>query len=140
MHNKLILLIITYLLIGCGSDKSQMDNGEKVNNTQSKKEDFESFLKKFSSDKDFQFSRVRFPVHNKVYNTDTGQFENLFIPKADWQFSTFNNKLYSKKVTKENAKKFILNIQIDDTGVHVDYIFELINGEWFLTTITDEST
>lgn len=140
MYSKPILLIITYLLIGCGSDKSQMESGEKVNNVHSKEENFESFLKKFSSDKDFQFSRIQFPVNNKVYNTDTGQFENLFIPKADWTFSNFNNKLYSKKVTEENAKKFILNIQIDDTGVHIDYIFELINGEWFLTAIIDEST
>lgn len=115
-------------------------NIEKVNNVQTKTEDLEDFLKKFSSNKEFQLSRIQFPLKNKVYNIDTGQLEVLFILKADWKFSDFNNKLYSKKVKKENAKKFILNIQIAETGVYVDYIFELINGEWSLTTIMDEST
>lgn len=141
MYKNLSLLIFTYWLIACEQRNStHKANIEKINNAQTKTEVFEDFLKKFSFNKDFQFSRIQFPVKNKVYNTDTGQFEVLFIPKADWKFSDFNNKLYLKKVTKENAKKFILNIQIAETGVYVDYIFELISEEWFLTAIIDEST
>jgi len=141
MYKNLSLLIFTYWLMACEQRNStHKANIEKVNNVQTKTEDLEDFLKKFSSNKEFQLSRIQFPLKNKVYNIDTGQLEVLFILKADWKFSDFNNKLYSKKVKKENAKKFILNIQIAETGVYVDYIFELINGEWSLTTIMDEST
>lgn len=96
MYKNLSLLIFTYWLIACEQKNSNHKAIiEKVNNVQTKTEVFEDFLKKFSFDKDFQFSRIQFPVKNKVYNTDNGQFEILFIPKADWKFSDFNNKLRS---------------------------------------------
>lgn len=139
MYSKAILLIIVYFLIGCGAEKTEQNNRE-VKANQMKTEDFNAFLKKFSVEEDFQLSRIKYPLTSKYYDVDSDKPTIVITQEKDREFNSFNNKKFIKKITQENPRKYILNIQIDDTGVYVDFIFELINGKWFLTMTIDTST
>jgi hypothetical protein len=37
-------------------------------------------------------------------------------------------------------EQYIVNVQMEDTGVYVDYIFERHTGKWTLMKIVDQST
>lgn len=141
MNNKKFLLVFLYFLTACTSNKTQqIETNKQTGVEQLKNEDFDSFLKRFCSEKDFQHNRTRFPLVSKYYDVDAEKPTIKVFQKEDDEFSDLNKKEFIKKVTKENPKKCILNIQIDGTGIYVDYIFELINGQWFLTTTIDQST
>ncbi|WP_337043605.1 hypothetical protein [Emticicia sp. 17c] len=141
MNNKKFLLVFLYFLTACTSNKTQqIETNKQTGVEQLKNEDFDSFLKRFCSEKDFQHNRTRFPLVSKYYDVDAEEPTIKVFQKEEDEFSDLNKKEFIKKVTKENPKKCILNIQIDGTGIYVDYIFELINGQWFLTTTIDQST
>lgn len=104
-------------------------------------EDFEVFFERFNKDSAFQLSRIKFPLRNEVYDTDSGQFVYKTIERKAWKF--FNLKKlpanYVQKLSKDKFK-YVFNIQIIDTGVNVDYIFTMLKGKWFLLKIVDSST
>ncbi|GAB3517347.1 hypothetical protein GCM10027442_36500 [Emticicia fontis] len=141
MYNKLILVIIVYSLVTRGFDTNERNNrNNQVSNIQVKAEDFNTFLKRFCTEKDFQLSRIKYPLTSKYYEIDTDKPTIKITQKGEWEFSDLIRKDYIKKVSRKHSKKYILNITIDETGVDVNYIFELINGKWFLTTTIDHST
>ncbi|RFS16901.1 hypothetical protein [Emticicia sp. C21] len=139
MNSKVILLTLICFLVACGHSKTEKNHIYKDAN-QVKTEDFNTFLKRFSAEKDFQLSRIKYPLISKYYDYDTDKFTTIITQKEEREFGSLNKKNYIKKVTKEHPEKYILNILLDDTGIYVDYIFELINGKWFLTTTIDQST
>lgn len=127
------ILFLGFLFCCQKSEKSKNDLESAQN------EKFEYFLEKFLSNKDFQLQRIKFPLRNKILNTDTNNFEVNEIQRNDWKYFTLN----SKKCIKKNlpAKKiFTLNVQILETGISVDYNFEQKAGKWFLIEIIDQST
>lgn len=106
------------------------------------KENFDVFFSKFSSDSLFQSSRIKFPLRNEIYNSDTNGYEVSNIHIEKWKF--FNIKKlpsnYIRKLSNKDVFKYVLNIQILDTGVNVDYIFMALNEKWILVNIIDSST
>ena len=112
-------------------------------NSQSEKsvadEDFTIFFERFSSEEKFQISRIQFPVKSKILNTDTGKFEVKILSKSEWFYTYFSDSKYLKSFHQQGSEEKV-NIQVEDTGVSVDYIFQLANGKWYLIEIVDEST
>jgi hypothetical protein len=124
-------MIIAFCVSFCSHTNSDTENNNET---------FSKFLEKFSSDSTFQYSRLRFPIKNDVYNTDTGLFESHLISQNEWKFSNLNDPNFIKSVKRESDNKTILNIQIEDTGVSILYNFEIFDGLWYLNKIVDEST
>jgi hypothetical protein len=106
------------------------------------REDFDIFINRFQKDSIFQKERIIFPLKNLLYNTDTESFDERTINKKEWKFMNFQNlpENYIKNITKLNNNEFNYNIQIEDTGVSVNYIFKIHNDKWYLVEIKDEST
>ncbi|MES2727913.1 MAG: hypothetical protein V4643_12465 [Bacteroidota bacterium] len=104
-------------------------------------ENFDSFIKVFFTQKDFQFNRILFPVVNLVYDIDTKIFVKNIIKKEEWSFwNIYKQKKVILKVIEGETGEHILNAQIKETGVSVNYVFSLKDSKWYLVKIIDEST
>lgn len=106
------------------------------------KENFDIFFNQFQRDSVFQKDRIIFPLKNLSYNTDTESFNERLINEKEWKFTDFSKlpESYLKRVTKLSNDEYNYNIQIEDTGVSVNYIFKIHNNKWHLVEIKDEST
>lgn len=146
-----IILLESFMFIGLnGCDRN---NVHKVSNihvlndrihTESpcEKDSVSFFLKKFCEDSIFQYSRIKFPVkriktmdaYNEVDVVDS-------VWREEWLYVNFQNlpKNYIVSLGEAEETSFKLNVQIEDTGVSVNYVFELIDCVWYLTNIIDES-
>jgi hypothetical protein len=149
MKTKNLILIFVFLAYSCNNNsKSKVEISKSSKDTTSliveiqKKEDFQSFLMNFQRDSVFQCERIIFPLKNSLYNTETDDFDENTIKQNDWTFMDFINLPvnYLKNLEKISNDEYQYNIQIEDTGVSVNYIFKLINNKWYLAEIKDEST
>lgn len=142
-----MLFFISTLLCSCNNKSRAKAEANRFEDTISlaktqESEDFNIFLTRFQKDSVFQKDRIIFPLKNLLYNTDTGSFEEKMINEKEWQFMNFSNlpENYLENITKSNNEEFNYNIQIEDTGVSVNYIFKIHNNRWYLVEIRDEST
>jgi|SRR3954471_3659958 len=147
------LAILGIVFFSSCSDEKEIKNDSKENHStfveENKKntdtlgvENFDLFIEKFSNDSEFQVSRINFPLNVETYDIDDESYEKSTIKKSEWKFFDLKN-LDEKKIRKINRdvdNNYILNIQIMDTGVFVDYIFKSKNNEWILIKIVDKST
>ncbi|GAA4450426.1 DUF4348 domain-containing protein [Rurimicrobium arvi] len=131
------LIIILVVLVGNTScaDKAQNLEQKFFKETDfigtKELEDFDSFLNRFSSDSIFQTSRILFPITSSLYDIDNGQTDTERITRNEWTFSNLKSTGFVLKVYK-SEKVDTLNIQGKETGISVNYIFELIDGKWML--------
>ncbi len=105
-------------------------------------EDFNVFFKKFNEDQKFQISRVIFPLKYKANNED---FELLdyTMTKEKYKVLRLNNKAdekYLKRTLSVKKSKATLEERGLDSGIYIDYVFELKDNKWFLKTFVDQST
>jgi hypothetical protein len=105
-------------------------------------ENFDIFFDKFQKDSIFQKDRIIFPLKYFTYDTKTDSFSEEFINKKEWKYFDFSKlpENYLRKIIKISDDEFKYNIQIEDTGVYVDYIFKIHNGKWYLVEVNDKST
>lgn len=142
MKNFVFVIIFMLILIACNKKQEQVLLEKKKISKVFVKEDFNKFFVKFNKDSVFQLHRIVFPLKNEIYNSDSGDYNNLSIKKEEWKFfNSFSlSKKYIKNINKKDQDEILLNIQIVDSGVNVDYIFTIIKGQWFLIKIVDSST
>lgn len=127
--------LIAILFIVCSCQLSTAQQTAK-----SKSENFNSFLKKFNEDKNFQLSRVKFPITIKTID-DYLQDINVTITQKDYRILKLDDKdmeFRQKIILKQN--KAVIEQRGIDTGIYADYIFELKDNKWFLKTWIDQST
>ena len=146
------ILLIALLCIGLNANaKIDMNNKIVLCNASNvvlcnevcEKDSVSSFFNRFCADSNFQYSRVIFPVKctTKMDAYDEPDIEET-IEKKNWKYSNFLNlpTNYLIEIERVNETTFKLNLQIEDTGVYVDYLFELIDCKWYLVKIIDAST
>ncbi|WP_243348929.1 hypothetical protein [Parabacteroides sp. FAFU027] len=148
--NKIFLILVFLIGLisgGCNSKSKIKEEIKHLEDTTSlarteKKEGFDVFFNRFQKDSVFQKDRIVFPLKNLSYNTETNSFDEKMINKKEWTFTDFSKlpKKYLKSITKLSDDEFDYNIQIEDTGVSVMYIFKIYNDKWYLVVIKDEST
>lgn len=145
---RLIISTFALTLFACNStvkNSNQTDtslSNRKVtsvhNPTKLKEETFDIFFNKFKVDSVTQKSRIVFPLNN-IHKTDEGEMIKV-INKNDWKYTNFlliKKLILTKKVL--NQEKVSMLLSIEDTGVNVNYIFEKKAGQWWLTSIVDDS-
>lgn len=121
---------------------------EQISETQKLKDNsFKSFIKEFNKNCDFQKESVKFPLQvislldweNEVYDTsytESSKYEciKLTAPKSNIVDGQITLK-YDYKPTET-----IVTLGVEDTGIHIQYFFELTNDKWRLIKMVDEST
>lgn len=141
MKYFVIIVVILFVFISC-ADRGKKDEKSIPQKTESQIENFEVFFDKFSSDSVFQSSRIKFPLPVETYDIDSEKFDKSTIAADKWTF--FNIKELDKKKyilnTIKEKDQNIVKIQVEDTGVSVDYIFQKQEDKWMLIKIVDEST
>jgi hypothetical protein len=131
------ILLYLCLFIACKGKETKKE--PIMNNTQVLSEDFNSFISRFSKNKEFQKNRIKFPLKNKQLDIETNEYFIQTIQKKDWIYFDMSAKKFIKKVQKMN-EKYVIIIQLEGTGVNVSYFFEKNKNLWYLTSIVDEST
>lgn len=101
---------------------------------------FSSFFEKFNNDKNFQLSRINFPLTIKL-NNDDFELVDYTITKEKHITLKLNLKEaeYKQKTILKNNTVIVQQRGINN-GIFIDYIFEKKNGLWFLKTWIDQST
>ncbi len=112
-------------------------------------ENFENFLKYFSTDSIFQINRVDFPlkISESVAEKSYNLYDKIIVLKdyRMWDFTyeesfkTRETSAYFQEIEVENDEAKILR-RGNDNGWYVDYIFKKIDGKWMLITWIDAST
>lgn len=101
-----------------------------------------SFLNRFCMDSNFQYDRIVFPIVH-IEKLDAYDEDDIVsnIRKEEWKYVNFRNlpNDYIVNIDESSDISFKLNIQIEDTGVSVFYVFELVDCIWYLTNIINES-
>ena len=146
------ILLIALLCIGLNANaKIDMNNKIVLCNASNvvlstevcEKDSVSSFFYRFCADSNFQYSRTIFPVKCtvKMDAYDEPDIEEI-IEKKNWKYTNFLNLPTNRLIEIERVNKttFKLNLQIEDTGVYVDYLFELIDCKWYLIRIISSST
>lgn len=143
---KQCLVVFHFVLLGISACDGQQHNNLKSERIPSKesnvlKESFNEFLKAFFKEEDFQFERILFPLESLVYDIDLVGYDTTRITRNEWSFfNLYKKKNTILKISKQGDFECVLNIQIKETGVSVDYVFVLRENKWFLVKIIDQST
>jgi len=135
------------MLDSCSIIQKNTNETKSIKNTANiisfqEEENFDIFLNKFQKDSIFQKERIIFPLKCLSYDTENDSFNEMYINKNEWKYIDFSKlpENYLKKIIKISDDEINYNIQIEDTGVSVNYIFKIYNSKWYLVKIKDEST
>jgi len=138
---RLLFILLTISLVGCGTKTTELTTDKNVQG-----ENFEDFFNKFRSDSLFQIERVKFPLTLVTWDID----DNLAteeIDRENWrhlrleyknEFGTREIDAYTQE-TKIYADSAKIELRGVDNGIHVDYVFNKVDGQWTLTTERDYS-
>jgi hypothetical protein len=107
---------------------------------------FNTFLIEFSSNKEFQLSRVDFPFNIQLIDIEDNE-ETRVVTKEEWQHSNLldtagiQTREYSKYSQTAEIQDTVATIKLRgiDNGIRVDYTFKLRKGRWYLTRIFNSS-
>ena len=113
---------------------------------QEKTEDFESFLSQFTGSATFQYSRIKFPLANPIILLGDNEKEVSFpFTKEKWQLLDSDvfvvNRAYAEEAENFYVSKYVqdeperkeFEAGYEESEVDLRVVFELINGEWFVT-------
>lgn len=109
---------------------------------------FNDFIKKFSTDTSFQFSRTKRPLKIKWTDNDNERDTLIYVDRLNFKMLDFSKQkstdLYEqweqKIVIDKNNTSARIEIRGIDNGIIVDYLFEKINGAWIIVEVYDSST
>ncbi len=138
---RLLFILLTISLVSCGTKTTELTTDKNVQG-----ENFDDFFNKFRSDSVFQIERVKFPLPLVTWDID----DNLAteeIDRENWrhlrleyknEFGTREIDAYTQE-TKIYADSAKIELRGIDNGIHVDYVFNKVDGQWTLTTERDYS-
>jgi hypothetical protein len=124
---------------------------------QEAREDFDQFCRKFFTDRQFQLSRIAFPLVSIQPNEDGEGVDTLSLDRAHWQFERYgwgekakkgseglNERVYDnfqKKQSKilRNTDERVASLEGIDNGISVQCFFRLRGGKWIMVRHEDWS-
>lgn len=138
---EIFLFLLTILLLSCNSGKTQKkestekdSNIVEINSTEIKGDtSFLDFFEKFMWDKEFQRSRVIFPIQlrdNDVKSSEEWRHlsfytQNEYIPTL----TSDTLSIFDKDVKLESTKMFIVDFKKE---IAESFAFEKVNNNWYL--------
>lgn len=138
---QIILFLSTVLLLSCNSERTQKNEttDKEIGNVEMKTAEIKSdtsfldFFEKFMWDKEFQQSRVIFPIQLKDNDIKTSEewrhltfyTQNEFIPTL----TSDTLSIFDKEVKLEYTKMFIVDFKKE---IAESFAFEKVNKNWYL--------
>lgn len=108
--------------------------------------DFQTFLNHFTNSAAFQYSRIKFPLKTPIkLMSEDGSAEKTFpFTKEKWPLLTKEmltvtrttqegGGTYIAKYTEDTFNHKIFEAGNEDSEIDLHVVFDLINGEWFVT-------
>ncbi|MCL4818288.1 MAG: hypothetical protein KJ067_04075 [Vicinamibacteria bacterium] len=105
-------------------------------------EDFQAFFRRFRSDRDFQVSRIRFPLAVLVWEPGADEPERKEQGRERWEFERFQSGdglRWTAPRAGASADEYSLGLEGEDNGISLSYEFRRLKGRWFLVQIVDSS-
>ena len=109
-------------------------------------EDFQAFLKKFTSSASFQYSRIKFPLKTPIaLLEEDGETEKTFpFTRDKWallgedafkeeRITDEEGGVYVSRFTVNNPKQKEFEAGYDESEASLRVVFELIDGKWYVT-------
>ena len=138
---QIILFLSTILLLSCNSERTQKNEttDKEISNVEMKTAEikgdtsFVDFFEKFMWDKEFQQSRVLFPIElngNEIKTSEAWKHlpfytQNEYIPAL----SSDTLSIFDKDVNLESTKMFIIDFK---NQIAESFAFEKVNKNWHL--------
>ena len=129
--------LMLILVLSCNNIKKE---NQKTENLIDKKESFNDFFNRFSTDSVFRISRVKFPL--KGFNSDETDVDfkdkTYLWNKEDWlfyaeeDFSSSKSEDIKKTDTIKTNASVIYRIYKEDSGYDIQYKFKESKNKWFL--------
>jgi len=122
MKKLIYLLLVAIIVSSCGTGSSVPKEAE----------DFDTFIEQFHSDKDFQMSRIHFPLKG-TYSDFDGSVE---WSKESWHF--ISESVHSVDAEyydiKDDRKEYevMQGVYCKGCGFSYELRFELTDNKWFL--------
>lgn len=145
---KFNIIFILIIAFGCVDNNKNDKNtffietnlfNDKTLSNQHNDDEFDIFIKKFTSDKLFRELHVEFPL--KGFNSDETDFnsrDSIYLwSKKDWEFyadedfSANRNENIKSKITKKGTT-IIYHIYKENSGYNIQYIFKKTDNKWLL--------
>ncbi|MCD6012351.1 MAG: hypothetical protein K0Q79_2213 [Flavipsychrobacter sp.] len=146
MYQRLLFFILL-TLAACASEseheknqKRDINRAEQTEDVSLANESFREFYKIFSSDSAYQVSHIIFPLLVETYDIDNDGFINSTMDRKEWGYMDFDLKKPYILKTESAIDTIKINIQMEETGVFVDYLFTTVNKTWMLVKVVDKST
>lgn len=143
----IILFFSCFMLSSHGHTYNECDDSNQgfVAKPGSSDLSFGDFIKKFSNEKIFQLSSIKFPVVcRSTSDYETGSITTALINKKDWVFvnlvdkSSFGEPVTFNETVKNKNTVELLVLGVD-TGIHITCFFEKVKDGWLLVEILDAS-
>jgi hypothetical protein len=114
------------------------------------RESFGDFISKFLISKDFQISRIQFPLESLVGELgDDGEWVQTknHLLRSEWEFTDFGyyDQSLAPQVFDNFEKKLrdtgerLLEFKGTESGILFSLYFERIKGTWYLVKMVDDS-
>lgn len=124
------------LLISCNTE----DSNKSISNT-TENEEFVYFWDNFKFNKEFQRTRIIFPLKYLYieYNDTSCKDDTIvnYIEKSDFNNYDFisENLHFEFSAYGDNITSVLLTLP--ETGINIEFFFERINNTWFLKEVLD---
>ncbi len=105
-------------------------DSKQAESSSTKNEDFKSFIQTFVSDKNFQFSRIKFPLSTVK---SKNEWELLDANDIFDGVKRENGYEYEGTFSKESNNEYVYRLIIPEVETICTIFFSKINGEWMLT-------
>jgi|GEM_PF-4112149 len=128
----IIFIVSVTSVLGCEQRESRTEvKSEQIEAGES----FDTFFTKFNRDSIFQKTRVVFPF--KLIQSDGESDTTIFIQRNGWQYVDFSFPDKKNVVTQErvNDNEIKVLLQVEDTGIHVQHLFQKKKGQWWFVYV-----
>lgn len=109
-------------------------------------EDFQTFLTKFTSSAEFQYSRIRFPLESPITLLSTDEKEEKTFPFTKEKWPLLAKEVFTvERVVLEEGPVYFSKFSVDepqhkefemgyeDSDLDLRVVFDLIDGKWYVT-------
>lgn len=161
ISNHIFFCVLVFFIFSCTettekkgrvAGKGDAETEAKTGNGQeaiSAEEDFDQFIRKFSTRESFQLERIKFPINVIVPDDEHEGMAPMeeTIGRYEWELldltydSTYLTRPYDQyyqgvRFGKDTA---VVEIRGINNGIYADYYFMLIDKKWYLVTLYEAS-
>ncbi len=162
ISNQLFFCLLTLFLFSCVQDTEKKGRGAGTGKAETEagradsaqviisgKENFDQFIRKFSTQESFQLERIKFPISVIIPDADHQGMAPMeeTIGRYEWELldltydSTYLTRPYDQYYQGVRYRKdtAVVEIRGINNGIYADYYFTLIDDKWYLVTLYEAS-